>query len=351
MRKNDSFYRHLLHECQSADLQRRLEALKDLHRHDYLDLVDGQFLLDRLNATSDDQEQTTILRLMREIKKPLPVDALMAILADAESSSIFLRMEVAATLAVLQAEEAFDLCLRLALDPEEHPWLRETLISGFSYWKERISDEVLLTLLKDPCPAISSATIELWRDQPAQAIPLELLLPYLNHEGKYVREAAIKTVMAAEHRVPIEPILSALHDPEPEVRAAASYACISLAQWFKDKLPLGPLFEALNDEYSPVRENILDSLGKVPLCIPVEPVAAALTDSTYYVRCAALETLSLMGERVPSSLYPLLQEMSGSDPVPQVRMRATRALLMLHGMQPPPLRIPTIDLTLEELGE
>src|SRR5436305_12253363 len=96
-------------------------------------------------------------------------------------------------------------------------------------------------------------------------------------------------------------------------------------RWFGDQIPLEPLFQALSDEYPAVRENILDALGKVPLRIPVEPVAAALTDSTYYVRCAALETLGLMGERVPTSLYPPLQEMSGSDPSPQVRLRATRA--------------------------
>jgi len=69
------------------------------------------------------------------------------------------------------------------------------------------------------------------------------------------------------------------------------------------------------------------------------------------VRCAALETLSTMGERVPAKLYPMLQAMSGSDPVAQVRLRATRALLMLHGLTPGPLKIPVIDLTLEDLGE
>src|SRR5712692_8774743 len=98
--------------------------------------------------------------------------------------------------------------------------------------------------------------------------------------------------------------------------------------------------EALKDEYPPVRENMLDAFGKILLRIPVEPVAAALTDSTYYVRCAALETLSLMGERAPSSLSPPLQEMSGADPSSQVRLRATRALLLLHGMRPAPLKIP-----------
>src|SRR6266480_4352443 len=116
MRKNESLYRHLLAQCQSADLEHRLEAWRDLRRHGYLDLVEAQFLLDRLNSTSHWQEQTAILRLMCEIEKPLPIDALMAILADWETSTIFLRMEVAHTLAVVKAEEALDLILCLVLD-------------------------------------------------------------------------------------------------------------------------------------------------------------------------------------------------------------------------------------------
>ena len=43
MRK-DIFYLHLLHECQSADQERRLKALEDLRKHEYLDLVEAQFL-------------------------------------------------------------------------------------------------------------------------------------------------------------------------------------------------------------------------------------------------------------------------------------------------------------------
>ncbi len=348
MRK-DIFYLHLLHECQSADQERRLKALEDLRKHEYLDLVEAQFLLDRLNSTSNAQEQTAILSIMCEIKKPLPIDALMAILADWETSNVFLRMEVAHTLAVVKAEEALDLFLCILLDSEEHPWLRETMTGDLALWGGRISEELLLTLLADPESAVCTAALEVLRERPPQTIPLEIVLPYCAHEKTYVREA--KTLLATESHVPPEPILAALGDPEPQVRSAASYGCISLLEWFGDQIPLEPLLKALSDEYPAVRENILDALGKVPLRIPVEPVAAALTDSTYYVRCAALETLSLMGERVPSSLYPLLQEMSGLDPAPQVRLRATRALLMLHGIHPGPLRLPVVDITSEELGE
>jgi len=350
MRKNDMFYLHLLHECQSADLQHRLDALEDVRKHEYLDLVEPQFLLDRLNSTSHDQEQSSLLSLMCEIKKPLPLDALLAILADHETS-VFLRMQVAHTLSVVKAEAGLALILRLLQDAREHPWLREALTGYLGIWGERVPDELLLTLLADPSPAVCAATLEVLRERPAQTIPVEVVLPYCTHERKYVREAAIKTLLAAEEHVPLDPILAALHDPESEVRAAASYGCISLLEWFGDLVPLEPLLQALSDEYPPVRENILDALSKVPLRIPVEPVAAALTDLTFYVRCAALETLALMGERVPSSLYDSLQEMSGLDPSPQVRLRATRALLLLHGMRPAPLRMPIIDFTGEELGE
>ncbi len=351
MRKNESLYRHLLAQCQSADLEHRLEAWRDLRRHGYLDLVEAQFLLDRLNSTSHWQEQTAILRLMCEIEKPLPTTALMAILADSETSPLFLRMEVAHTLAVTEAVEAIDLFVRLVLDPEEHPWLREVLTGDLAIWKEWMTDELLMRLLADPEPTVCTAALSVLRERPSRAIPLEIVLPYLQQEEKYIREAAMKTLMATEQRVPIAPILSALHDPEPEVRAAASHGCISLVEWFGDQIPLEPLLQALHDEYAAVREDVLDALGKAPLRAPVEPVLAALTDPVPYVRCAAVETLGIMGKRVPASVYPVLQEMSGSDVSAHVRQRAMRTLLLLHGMRPAPLRMPTIDLTLEELGE
>ena len=351
MRKNESFYRHLLHECQSADLQHRLEALEDLRRHEYLNLVEAQFLLDRLNSTGHWQEQRAILGLMCQIKKPLPVEALMAILADRETTSVYLRMEVASTLAFVKAEESIDLVLRLIQDPDEEVCLREMLVESLATWGERISDETLLALLANPEPAICAAALHVWGARPSQTIPIATVLPYCIHEAWYVREAAIKTLLATEDRVPIDAILAALSDPDDHVRDAAAHGCIQLVERFGDQIPLEPLLQALNDDYPSVRENIVDALGKAPARAPLEPIIAALADPLYYVRCAALEALSTMGERVPAELYPMLQAMSGSDPVAQVRLRATRALLMLHGLTPGPLKIPIIDLTLEELGE
>jgi HEAT repeat protein len=119
MRENDSLYRYLLTQCQSADLDHRLAALEDLRQHEYLDLLEPQFLLDRLNSTSHWQEQKAIVQLMCEIKKPLPIEALMAILGDSETSPTFLRMEIAHLLAVVKAEEALGLLLTRLADPDE----------------------------------------------------------------------------------------------------------------------------------------------------------------------------------------------------------------------------------------
>lgn len=83
--------------------------------------------------------------------------------------------------------------------------------------------------------------------------------------------------------------------------------------WFGDQILLEPLVQALSDDYPAVCEDLLDAFGKAPLRAPVEPVIAALTDPVHYVWYVALETLGLMGERVPPSVYPVLQEMSGAD--------------------------------------
>lgn len=346
--RDDSFYQYLLHECQDPDLDRRLAGLADLRGHRYVDLVEPQFLLDRLNSTPHWQEQRAIIGLMCEIEKPLPVDALMAILEDRETSSFYLRMEVAATLAYIHAEEALDLVLRLIQDEEEEIALREALVFTLPTWGEHVGNDLLRQLVADPTEPLCAAALHVWQHRAPETIPTVLILPYCTHTEPYMREEAIKALVATENPAAIEPVLAALADPEDEVRDAAAHGCITLVERFGEQIPLEPLLALLHDAYPSIRENIIDALGKAPERAPLEPVIAALSDELYYVRCAALETLGLMGDRVPTALYPRLQEMSGADETAQIRWRATRTLLMLHGIPVGPPKIPTIDLTLEE---
>src|SRR5437764_8862118 len=93
MPRKDIWYLHLIQECQSADLQHRLDAWRDLGKEEeYLDRISAQYLLDRLNSTENWQEQSAILGLMCRVKGPLPIDSLMAILEDPDSSDAFLRL-------------------------------------------------------------------------------------------------------------------------------------------------------------------------------------------------------------------------------------------------------------------
>jgi len=80
----------------------------------------------------------------------------------------------------------------------------------------------------------------------------------------------------------------------------------------------------------------------------VEPVIAALADPVAYVRCAAVEALGVMGECVPLRVYSILEKMAGFDESAHVRQRATRTLLLLHGMTPAPLTLPVIDILCED---
>lgn len=95
----------------------------------------------------------------------------------------------------------------------------------------------------------------------------------------------------------------------------------------------------------------VDALANDPARAPLEPIIAGLNDPVPDVRCAALETLGNMGDRASEELYPVLQAMSGADPSPQVRQRATRALLILKGFSVGPIQPITFVPTQEELGK
>ncbi len=127
---------------------------------------------------------------MCRIKDLLPIDSLMAILEDHDSSDAFPRMDVARFLASIQAEEALDLFLHVLMDPDEHPWLREAMTSYLTMWGEPVSGDLLLTLLIDPEPAVVTAALEELRDWPPDALPFETLLSYCTHEKDYVRSGS-----------------------------------------------------------------------------------------------------------------------------------------------------------------
>jgi HEAT repeat protein len=323
MPEKDHLYFQLLQACQSADLELRLGALEGLDKHGYLHLVPVPFLLGRLDAAMDEREQAAILRLLLRREEPLPQETLEVLLDLLEALQPALLREVVSALSVAQAEEMLDLLQCSLEECREEPEMSEESTS----WEEYIPAEVLFALLAHPDVCLGA--LDVLSLLPPQSIPIEAILPYCSHEHGIIREVALATLWVAEERVPLEPILEALRDSEPKVRAIASHACMFLVEWRGEQFPLEPLIQALNDDYPPVREDVLDALGKAPLRAPMEPVVAALSDSCVFVRCAAVETLGLMGKRVPTSISPLIQALAASDPDPRVRQRASQTLLRI----------------------
>ena len=318
---NDSFY--TLQAFQSDELQHCLDALETLRQQDYLHFVPVVFLLNCLKATTSEREQADILKLIGSLEEPLEEAALTTLLDHLEAFPPALQREVVNALTVDHAEDVLERLFCLIED------FKEESNEESAKWEDFLPAEVLFALLAHSDTEVCAGALDVLSQLPHQLIPLDIVLPYCLHEDGTVREVALKTLVAAEQRVPPEPILAALRDPETTVRAVASHACISLVNWFGEQIPLEPLVQALNDSSSPVREDLLDALGKAPKRAPIEPVAAALTDSTFYVRCAAVETLGLLGQRVPPAIKPIIQIISESDPDPRVRTRAAATLLKL----------------------
>lgn len=349
MSEQDIVYVRLIEQCQSDNLAQRLAALEELSKY-YLDQLQGQELVDWLASTSIPKEQEAILDVLAQIPAHLPVDALISILADRDTSTASLREAVAHTLAAVKTEPVLAVLLRLLVDPNEELGLRRVIAEDLQAFGELVPFEVLKALLADPDSDILAAAIQAMSEQSA-LIPIDLLLTFRGHPVWYVRQVVVKTLMMTGERVPIEPIIAALSDPEARVRTAAASGCIGLLERFGMRVPLEPLLCALSDTYAPVRESILDAFAKIPEHAPLPPILTALSDADPPVRCAALETLATMPDRVPEALYATLQTMSGMDPSAHVRQRATWALLILKGFPLGPLRPIVFDPTLEELGE
>lgn len=322
MPQGDKGNLHVLLTYQSSDLQPCLDALETLRQQVFLHFEPATFLLERLNAATNEREQADILKLMGNLDEPLVEEALTTLLERLETFTPALIREVVSALPVAQAEEVLNLLACLLEDIEESS-------DEPDQWEAYLPAEVIVALLDHPQVEVCAGALDVLNQLPSQSIPIEIVLPYCSHEQGSIREEALRTLWVAERRVPPGPFLAALHDPDPRVRAIASHACMFLVAWFGEQIPLEPLLQALTDELPQVREDILDALGKTPERTPVEPVVAALTDSNYCVRCAAVETLGFLGQRVPRSTSPIIAAMAMSDPDSRVRQRAASTLLKL----------------------
>ncbi len=132
------------------------------------------------------------------------------------------------------------------------------------------------------------------------AVPATLLPAVLSRLGlgdrPMVRVAAVRSLGERREVSSLQFLVSALHDPAWEVRAAAVWALSA----FGGQAPTEVLIEALDDEDGSVRVAALRVLARVRERIPPEPLARMLHDADRQVREAAeltVEELKILGER------------------------------------------------------
>jgi HEAT repeat protein len=328
----DPYFEHVLQTCQHPDPRQRLRAL-DMVEKAYLDQVDAEWLLFLLRRESTYQAQSALLGIMSQMGRRAPVAALVDILGSRKAQDWMLRERVATTLAALGEYAPIELLISILQDPTAEGGLREEIAGLLGAFRERVPIAVLVAAVADADPDVCAAAIGSLIDQGPRA-PLEPILAHLAHPAWRVRKAAVRALSSARERAPIEPIVAALGDAHPRVREAAARGVDLLLEWFGARIPLTPLVAALADEDALVRETVLDGLANHPEYAPIELVVAALSDPNAYVRCAALLVLERMGNRVPEGVYLSLLRMTWADPFPNTRKFATKALLMLKGMQP-----------------
>lgn len=162
-----------------------------------------------------------------------------------------------------------------------------------------------------------------------------------------LRQAAAWLLGRLERPEALGPLVGALGDADPALRAEAARALGSLA----DPAAVAPLAGNLRDDRDPsVRAAAAEALGLIGDAAAVDPLLATLADvaETAEVRGHAAE--ALLGPREPRAIAPLIAALA--DPSPELRYWCAFALgeLGAHAALPALERVAADDPTISRHG-
>ena len=150
----------------------------------------------------------------------------------------------------------------------------------------------------------------------------EPLLPLVNDPVTDIRLAAVRALGGIGDPLAVDRLCSALHDSNRDVRQAAAAALGKIGP-----PAVGSLISALPDRYAAA--YAARALGRIGDARAVPALVAALNDTHYEVRAAAVEALVLFSKK---AVIPLIAALS--DPSKDTRSAAAEALDGI-GWQPP----------------
>jgi HEAT repeat protein len=227
-----------------------------------------------------------------------------------EDPSPDVRREAAAVLAAWEQDDVVEALCAALLDADDD--VRATAAQSLSELKELPSGHVLRRWAARPEP--------------------------------FVRRSVLRGLRELRFADAFEPALSALPDPNADVRIEA----VAVLGWLKDARALAPLASlAAGDADADVRRAAVGALGFALASDPaiVDALLAALRDDAWQVREEAATTLGKL--RAPSASEALIAALD--DVYWQVRLRAVRALGLLRDAQAASAVAPLLSHTISNL--
>lgn len=173
----------------------------------------------------------------------------------------------------------------------------------------------LLPLIASGDPGTRTAVLKILLSVGDQSALVKRFILFSKSLAGFVRERALDSLHTFGEAL-IEPTIELLHNPDPDVRAAA----VAVAASFDDPRVVPATIELLKDTDWWIRIAAADTLGRLRDARAVEPLVAALADPE--LKWSAVEALGRIAD--PRAL-PALGRML-SDPMPDVRIEVMQAL-------------------------
>ncbi len=161
---------------------------------------------------------------------------------------------------------------------------------------------------------------------------IQPLIEALKIQKSYKENSSRVSIIAAQSLAligvsAVEPLITALKDPDPDVRSGAATALGKIG----DGCAVEPLIEALKDELPNVRWSAASALGQLGDARGVDALIAALSDENYGVQQNAAAALGQIGD--PRAVKPLITKLPNVNAIKALGMigdgSATDALIPL----------------------
>ena len=211
------------------------------------------------------------------------------------------------------------------------PKARRTACIDLARARDPSTADPLLAATRDPIPAVRKAAAQALRAVSGRK-SLPRLVEMLGRDtAAEVRWQAAAEMEALKDKEAVPPLIKALKDRDPLVRAGAAEALKGIP----DPRAAVSLIAVLREKDSTARRAAAEALGKIGDRAAVHPLVRALRHHDFRTRRWAAKSLGQLGD--PASSVALARALDDWDP--KTRRFASQALIQMKDTRPVPLLI------------